>query len=136
MKPSSSCRLTRTGAFSAVLASFAAYWSGSVQAATCPWAGGSSGATWDTTAGKRPVPRADLGTVPGYQVGVLSMATTGDGGVAGNLGRAASVATNILFYDRRTSGDKRICASGTPSTNRGFTIGGDVIKLEKNKTEP
>ncbi|MEI6605157.1 MAG: DUF2341 domain-containing protein, partial [Verrucomicrobiota bacterium] len=61
--------------------------------------------------------------------GALSVASIGDGGVAGNLGAAASAATNLVFYGRQTATAKLIYTGATASTNRGFTIGGDAYAV-------
>ncbi|MEI7750876.1 MAG: autotransporter domain-containing protein, partial [Candidatus Omnitrophota bacterium] len=55
-----------------------------------------------------------------WHAGVLSVATMGDGGVAGNLGKASNLAANLVF-----NGGILQYTGATASTDRAFTIAAD-----------
>ena len=57
--------------------------------------------------------------------GVLSVATIGDGGVAGNLGAAGNNATNIVF-----NGGTLLYTGTNATTDRGFTVAASGSRFE------
>lgn len=60
--------------------------------------------------------------------GALSVSTIGNGGVAGNLGKATADQNNIVFNGRNIT-DKLFYTGDTASTDRGFIMGGDATAI-------